>query len=234
MSRKVTLVLGGSFNPVHSQHVEIMRMAKECLEKANYDVVEGYLAPSTDSYLSSKTKSKQNDYGIKKEHRINMVNLAVEKYAWLKPVHECYETAYACGKSNAPTTHELAILVGADRAMANDGKPKWRRTFKQPQLTVIIGRPQGDANKSKLQRLWQDDLHKNRVVHAEKYFLVDDESQVDISSTRIREDLKFLTHHGKPDLTLDEQNAIDTLVSQGILDAKVAKYLVDNRNDLFL
>lgn len=229
--RKLTLALGGSFNPVHTQHVEVMRIAKEHLENApgsNIRVVEGFLAPSTDGYLLSKMKRKnernndeEENFIIKSEHRINMCNLATSKYSWLKPVDKCFGSAYECAEHlKTSPEHETAIVIGADRATTPNGKHKWRRTFKKPVITIIVGRNDEVKN---IRQAWDEDLKKNLIVNAESYFIVDQVDTRGVSSTRVRRDMRPVS---------ESSSKIQELVHDGVLDARVAEYLIEHKNDL--
>lgn len=228
-STNVILVLGGAFNPVHTQHVEIMRIAKEHLEKSSdLKVVEGYLAPATDSYLRSKIK---NDIQIKSKHRINMCNLAIHKYDWLKPVQKCYGSAFECG-TNVRTNpdHQIVIVIGADRAFTREA-PKWRRSFKNSLITIIVGRKGESEN---VKEAWESDLRNNKIINKEKYFFVDNvDTRENISSTNVRKAIQFLRDQNDK-LTESDQQEINDLIKKGVLDSSVADYLVQNRNDLYL
>ncbi|MCA9070000.1 MAG: hypothetical protein KDA84_13805, partial [Planctomycetaceae bacterium] len=54
---KALLTLGGAFNPVHTQHVAIMKLIREIVESTTeFQIVAGYLAPATDGYVKTKLK----------------------------------------------------------------------------------------------------------------------------------------------------------------------------------
>jgi hypothetical protein len=52
--RKVALFMGGAMNPPHLSHIGAMQEARKALEARGFDVVAGYLVPSTDGYVSDK------------------------------------------------------------------------------------------------------------------------------------------------------------------------------------
>lgn len=235
----ITLALGGSFNPIHTQHVEIMQIAKEHLESISghdLEVVEGFLAPSTDSYLLSKMKRHSSsdideNFVIKSEHRIRMCNMAIEKYPWLKPISKCFGSAYECGEQlKSSPDHEVVIVIGADRATTPNGKRKWRRVFKKPLITVIIGR--NDQIKD-IRRAWDEDVRKNLVVHADRYFLVDQVDTRGVSSTRVRKEIARDLFQ-KPTSTTNQESIIESLVKQQVLNDQVGRYLLENQSNLFL
>ena len=55
MKKKILLSLGGSFNPVHKNHIDIMVKAKYWLENnTSFEEVSGILVVTTDQYLKHK------------------------------------------------------------------------------------------------------------------------------------------------------------------------------------
>jgi len=48
------LVLPGSFNPVHTEHVHMLEIARAQLEKDRMVVIAGFLQPSSDAYVGQK------------------------------------------------------------------------------------------------------------------------------------------------------------------------------------
>lgn len=48
------LVLPGSFNPVHSEHVQSLELARAHLERRGIEVVGAFLQPSSDQYVTHK------------------------------------------------------------------------------------------------------------------------------------------------------------------------------------
>ncbi|KAH3756517.1 nicotinamide mononucleotide adenylyltransferase [Pelomyxa schiedti] len=78
--RFMVLLSSGSFAPIHKMHMEMFDKAKEYLENKYYlKVVGGYLAPSSDSYVSSKLG---NDF-INLSARNAMCRLAVSNSDWI-------------------------------------------------------------------------------------------------------------------------------------------------------
>ena len=66
--QKVVLINHGSFNPVHSHHVQMMEMAKIKMGNNGYDVVQGYLAIAPQRHLVQKGCGIVTD-----EHRIGAI-----------------------------------------------------------------------------------------------------------------------------------------------------------------
>ncbi|CAG8704424.1 18729_t:CDS:1 [Acaulospora morrowiae] len=77
----VVLITTGSMNPIHIQHVEMFKIAKERLEMAlpDHKVVAGYISPSQDLYVQNKLYEET----ITAEHRIEMVRLATQDSSWI-------------------------------------------------------------------------------------------------------------------------------------------------------
>lgn len=53
-NKKVFLVLGGSFNPVHVSHITLFDIAHEYLKKYNIEVVGGFLGITSDFHVINK------------------------------------------------------------------------------------------------------------------------------------------------------------------------------------
>jgi len=70
------LVLPGSFNPVHSEHVQSLRLARDHLaERTGAAVVGGFLQPSSDHHVASKLG---RNWAMSLADRIEMCELAAE------------------------------------------------------------------------------------------------------------------------------------------------------------
>jgi len=79
--RKVFLMLGGSFNPVHKEHIQIMEIARSHCEKhLNFFVVAGFLGVSSANHVKRKLGLSS---AITLEHRNKMCELAVENSDWI-------------------------------------------------------------------------------------------------------------------------------------------------------
>jgi len=77
--RLAVLVLSGSFNPVHAQHIRALEVARAALERAGWAVAGGFLAPSSDGHLMGKLNSEISSL----ERRIELCGLATEASDWL-------------------------------------------------------------------------------------------------------------------------------------------------------
>lgn len=79
MNDLIFLIMSGSFNPIHSFHIEVFESAKSFFEKKNKTVLGGFIAPSSDEYL----KDKLGKNAMPLSDRIACCKLAVEDSNWL-------------------------------------------------------------------------------------------------------------------------------------------------------
>jgi len=125
--RKGFLVLGGSFSPCHTEHVELLNEIKKHLEEyENIIIVAAYLVITTDGYVIGKLQ----DAAIKYEHRHKICALTASKYQYIYPSHIAHiaSTSYAekiKNKTFFPMINESEMnelitinCLGADRCSA--------------------------------------------------------------------------------------------------------------------
>lgn len=87
--RKGVLVLGGSFSPCHTEHVELLYEIKRHLEEQEgFLIVAAYLVITTDGYVYGKLKSAAISY----IHRAKMCELTASKYPWCHFIPWCAGT----------------------------------------------------------------------------------------------------------------------------------------------
>lgn len=72
------LVLPGSFNPVHSEHICSLELARIHLEQQGFAVVGGFLQPSSEDYVGSKVGEH---WAMTFGHRVACCDLAAEANA---------------------------------------------------------------------------------------------------------------------------------------------------------
>jgi hypothetical protein len=78
--RRLTfLIMSGSFNPVHTEHVYALEVARKHAESIGCTIVGGFLAPSNESYVKSKYGSKALSF----LQRRSLCELAVKHLPWL-------------------------------------------------------------------------------------------------------------------------------------------------------
>lgn len=73
--KPITLVLGGSFNPIHTAHVGIAVQARKHLEEQGYKVNKIIVSPSADVLLRKKPGSGTEDF-TSMQHRMEMLKRA--------------------------------------------------------------------------------------------------------------------------------------------------------------
>ena len=76
------LLTTGGLNPIHTGHVDMMNFAKQELESQKldkkYTVIGGFMSPSHDEYVRSKTSY------IRSNDRVKMIKLAVKNSPWIE------------------------------------------------------------------------------------------------------------------------------------------------------
>jgi cytidylyltransferase-like protein len=73
------VILSGSFNPVHTQHIRALDLTRKYVESLGWAVVGGFLAPSSDAYVQGKLGRK----ALPLRRRIALCELAIEGLDWV-------------------------------------------------------------------------------------------------------------------------------------------------------
>jgi nicotinic acid mononucleotide adenylyltransferase len=102
------LVMSGSFNPVHTQHIRALEVARAALERAGWAVCGGFLAPSSDGYLTGKLNMQISSL----DRRIELCGLATQESDWLSvcPWGE-FSSYRACARLREQLERECAGLL---------------------------------------------------------------------------------------------------------------------------
>ncbi|XP_053378177.1 uncharacterized protein LOC123528614 [Mercenaria mercenaria] len=185
---KVDLIvcLGGSFNPVNTRHIQLLDTAISWLEKnSHYNVVAARLAVAPDSYVEKKCKRKGEEC-IKAEHRIKLCELACKGHKLIKTHYTTTSSAHNCGDNVRKWENwlhaKVAVVIGADKAVCNNGT--WRWHSKNKYLTVCVGRKgKTDIVRKAYLKDYKEDLASNS-----EFCLIEEELE-DVSSTEIRRKL---------------------------------------------
>lgn len=98
--RLAFLVLSGSFNPVHTEHLRAFDLAREHLEGRGWAVVAGFLVPSSDSYL----REKLQEGALSLSQRIALCRLAIEDNNWLSV---CTKEEFSSNRARRAVQSEL-------------------------------------------------------------------------------------------------------------------------------
>ena len=83
------LILSGAFNPVHTQHIVALEAARHHLNETGWQVVAGFLAPSSADHV----RQKLGDRAMPLAKRIRLCELAVETLGWLEVCVEGEESS---------------------------------------------------------------------------------------------------------------------------------------------
>jgi nicotinic acid mononucleotide adenylyltransferase len=177
MKVPVVLVTTGSFSPVHNSHTGMFTAAKKFLETQThrkrgkpFQVVGGYISPKNDEY----TRRKYGLDWIPIQHRLKMLDLALEDFDWVmasswectrerahsrntvmrhiqkrlrKYYHPEVEVFYLCGADLLPGT-PLFPVVGLARAGDNITAYK-----SDPNIYLVEGWQANDVSATKAREL---------------------------------------------------------------------------------
>lgn len=166
------LVISGSFNPIHTQHVETLVVAKNWLEKRGETVIAGFLAPSSDDYVYQKLGSD----AMFLKHRTALCAIACKEYNWISTCgwgwanggHTTKQIKTELSEMYPTVKFRALEICGADHA----AKTKiWQR-----KSVVCLGRP---GYTQQVKQLY-------RPTKGLDFYLVEKELK-DVSSTKIRD-----------------------------------------------
>jgi hypothetical protein len=106
------LVLPGAFNPVHSQHLRALEIAREVMTNLGWHVIGGFLASSNDDYV----RRKLGDAAWPLAKRLELCRLAINDLPWVEVVPWGEFSSYRV------TTH-LRQVIEKDCREALRGRP---------------------------------------------------------------------------------------------------------------
>lgn len=109
------LVLPGSFNPVHSEHIRSLELARAHFEAEGISVVGGFLQPSSDRYVANKCGLHA---ALPLQHRITACKLAAEADATETWIHVWRSGSVSGGAA----TRAVQALVNK---VAQEACPTW-------------------------------------------------------------------------------------------------------------
>ena len=237
--RQAVIVLGGAFNPIHTQHVALLTLVKDQLETTGeWKILGGYFAVATDQYVKQKL-SRRNEQTIRIQHRLALVREAIRDTPWLmespfqnEMLTQHDGSAFALGQRLKRYWHdsnsiELIIVIGGDR-MVKHGIPIWRKPTTQAQSSIIRVGIDRDLD---LYRLWQEDLRENRIPNQDQ-FLIFQASVAPVSSTLVRSYLaRWLSAN---DDRSTQEEIEETLVDQQqFVNRHVMNYIKTHHENLY-
>ena len=216
----VVLLLSGSFNPVHAQHLAIFDAARGHLEKKCNKVVLGaYMAPSSDSYVRSKLGAD----AISLLHRVELCRLQTVHSNY---VEVCDWGLASGGKTTQEIERQLKIkfgvscadlkafeICGADFALRAH---KWRTHGRSNRSQSIVVLARTGSTQALLSEIRDTPLSERN-----KNFILVEQEGPDVSSTQVRTKLNSANEKEWRSLVTEK------LLSQNVLD-----YLVQHWNNL--
>lgn len=170
-------ILGGSFNPIHNGHIKIAEEVKKQLKLDDVLFIPTGNAPH-----------KDNREFVSKEHRYNMVKIAVEgKFSVsdieIKTDRVCYTVDTMSVVKELYPDDKLYYIIGADSLV---NFMKWREPLKLfEMLSIVVVDRDGtdiDAVADEYKIKYGADI---TVCHMDR---------IDVSATQIRENFKLKGH----------------------------------------
>jgi hypothetical protein len=94
------LIMSGSFDPVHTQHIRAFNIVRKRIERTGRAVVGGFLAPSTDDYVQVKIGERH----LTLKQRLELCELAIKGTSWLSV---CRKAEFSSNVACHGIRHEL-------------------------------------------------------------------------------------------------------------------------------
>jgi len=197
--KNAVLIYGGSFCPIHLNHLDVMNTVAETLEKSpyNYHIIGGYFAPSAESWIKKKLP---NDY-LPAIYRECLIMLTAEGTRWMiersyrSPeiisnyilkaisthfgddlditlIHVCGIDAIANNDTRVPIEYPLVVI---DRS-GYDGENQWNQHFQMVNQEnrdrlIWISPWTGQTRSSTMIRQLLNQLHTNETLERLQNFL---------------------------------------------------------------
>ncbi|VBB17666.1 unnamed protein product, partial [Yasminevirus sp. GU-2018] len=220
----IVLVLSGSLNPIHYDHVRIMNVAKEYLESkttpnTKINVVKGFLCPSSEYYVNNKLKNEALSLKVRNDLTqimIDSLKTSADPYTntnWL----ELFDKGWANGRDIAKAvydshvgTHDNLVVYevyGADFCLKTTS---WTRTNRN---IICVGRENLNMQ-IKLLISTTNYVIKRTKTSPFGHFVLIDRKVNDLSSTQIRRVLKS-----------KDKNRWSEIVTKGWVHENVLNYL---------
>jgi nicotinic acid mononucleotide adenylyltransferase len=234
------LVIGGSFNPVHTQHISLLCLAKQELENTGeWNIIGGYLAVAPDNYVRHKLHLR-NERTIKLKHRLELINEAIKDIPWLvnSPCQEMLKqhesSAFGLGQRIKRLLQNdnihILILIGGDR-MVKKNVPIWRKSSKNDTSVTRVGIGRIMDENINLFKFWQEDLEKNLIPNPKEFIILNISLQ-SVSSSLVRIDLNRWFNSNDEEQKIEIEN--DLINKKSYLHSNVMDYIKKNQNDLYI
>ena len=168
-------IFGGSFNPIHNGHIYVAEKVKKLLELDNIIFIPTGIAPH-----------KDNSDFASREHRYNMVKLAVEGNFDISDIEVktdkvCYAVDTMTEIKKMYANDDLYYIIGADSLVTFMQWKEPLKLFKMLHL-VVVDRAGADIDMVADEYRQKYDA-KITICHIEEY---------NVSSTEIRNQIKHI------------------------------------------
>ncbi|KAJ3054171.1 hypothetical protein HK097_002493 [Rhizophlyctis rosea] len=247
------LVLGGAFNPIHTQHIALLTQTKHALLLTHphhwSEILGAYLALAPDGYVKRKCQSK-SEKAMHFSHRLALAKACIPScqsssieesgHKWISsPPHfnlmdRPWGSAGELGRKvreallRDKVDADIIIVVGADRAMKNGGRSfKWRNEFKPGVYMAVVGR---EDIMPTILAAWDADVKSGLVLTPNATVLLE-EAVEPVSSTLVRGLLRQV--HAESDTDAKKRSMLE-IVGEGYLTEGQAAYLLENEKDLYM
>jgi fructosamine-3-kinase/nicotinic acid mononucleotide adenylyltransferase len=216
--KNVILVYGGTFCPIHLNHLEVMNIVAETLEKTpyNYEILGGYFVPSAESWI----KRKLPENYLPNAYRESLIMLATEGTRWM--VDRSYSNPNTFSKNIIKQIQDLygedfqIILIhicGIDAIENNDT----RLSIQYP--LVVVDRLGYDG-----QILWNEYLQKTGVENKERLIWISPWKGEMRSSTIVRQLVVKLNNDNNTDILQNLQNFLPRSCIEYILEYELKNW----------
>lgn len=187
-------VFGGSFNPIHNGHIYIVNKVKDMLGLDDIIFIPTGIAPHKDN----------RDFAAK-EHRFNMVKLAIDGKFQISDIEiktdkVCYAVDTMSEINKIYKDDELYYIIGADSLVSFMQWKEPLKLFKMLHI-VVVNRDGTDIDKV-AEQYRKDYGAKITICHIDEY---------NVSSTEIRE---MIRNEG---------------TCNGLVPEKTEKYIIENK-----
>ena len=184
--KNIVLLLNGCFNPIHSNHIRLLELAREHLTSLDpYHVVGGYISPTHDAGIERKLSTLYTTW----QHRLEMCRLAVHDSSWImvdgwQISQEKNQGAQQSKQHLTDILQKLHPSIEIISICGGDALPKLKSAFKKELIICIINRPTDDFDFNQwFQSSAITPYHNNIIV------LHDNQCIKHISSTYIRQQI---------------------------------------------
>eukprot|EP00008_Paramoeba_atlantica_P011339 CAMPEP_0201492330 /NCGR_PEP_ID=MMETSP0151_2-20130828/32668_1 /ASSEMBLY_ACC=CAM_ASM_000257 /TAXON_ID=200890 /ORGANISM="Paramoeba atlantica, Strain 621/1 / CCAP 1560/9" /LENGTH=244 /DNA_ID=CAMNT_0047879077 /DNA_START=176 /DNA_END=910 /DNA_ORIENTATION=- len=215
MTKRALIASGGSFNPVHVSHVQMMISAKKHLEEEGYEVIAGYLVAAHNQHV----KYKCGDAALPLETRLSLCQRASDDLGcgeWLKadgPYGSAWNyltvTEKELQKKKVISKHEQVLLVNVM------GEDLWVRmgTKNHDQYRVlVVPRKQQPGTQGSLfcqhRRAYLKELEEDGSLLPK---------ELDVSSSRLRS--KYSS----------DEKAVRQAISEGLITDGVGDLIIQHK-----